>query len=152
MIFCKKKKILVWCDDPPEDPVISIFAGCLANHDRAHSPPTLIYPGPHHHDTNCLSVINTPINQTQIFALTLGPMSLSLCQLLGHFLHLEFLCFFQKLFPQKGLTTQTWWTDKGGQLCLQKTQKNESGGRVPYTPSSDSPCHLYGDRSRESPK
>ena len=34
--FCKKK-ILVWCDDPPEDPVISIFAGCLANHDRAHS-------------------------------------------------------------------------------------------------------------------
>jgi hypothetical protein len=33
-----KKKILVWCDDPPEDPVISIFAGCLANHDRAHSP------------------------------------------------------------------------------------------------------------------
>ena len=36
MIFAKKK-ILVWCDDPPEDPVISIFAGCLANHDRAHS-------------------------------------------------------------------------------------------------------------------
>ena len=27
----------MWCDDPPEDPVISIFAGCLANHDRAHS-------------------------------------------------------------------------------------------------------------------
>jgi hypothetical protein len=27
----------VWCDDHPEDPVISIFAGCLANHDRAHS-------------------------------------------------------------------------------------------------------------------
>ena len=26
-----------WCDDPPEDRVISIFAGCLANHDRAHS-------------------------------------------------------------------------------------------------------------------
>ena len=39
MIFAKKKKeILVWCDDPPEDQVISIFAGCLANHDRAHSP------------------------------------------------------------------------------------------------------------------
>ena len=38
MIFAKKKKILVWCDDPPEDRVISIFAGCLANHDRAHSP------------------------------------------------------------------------------------------------------------------
>ena len=39
MIFAKKKKkILAWCDDPPEDPVISIFAGCLANHDRAHSP------------------------------------------------------------------------------------------------------------------
>jgi hypothetical protein len=37
MIFATKKKILVWCDDPPEDPVISIFAGCLANHDRAHS-------------------------------------------------------------------------------------------------------------------
>ena len=36
MIFAKKK-ILVWYDDPPEDPVISIFAGCLANHDRAHS-------------------------------------------------------------------------------------------------------------------
>ncbi len=35
--FCKKKKILVWFTDPPEDPVISIFAGCLANHDRAHS-------------------------------------------------------------------------------------------------------------------
>jgi hypothetical protein len=35
--FCKKKKFLVWCDDPPEDRVISIFAGCLANHDRAHS-------------------------------------------------------------------------------------------------------------------
>jgi hypothetical protein len=32
-----RKKILVWCDDPSEDPVISIFAGCLANHDRAHS-------------------------------------------------------------------------------------------------------------------
>jgi hypothetical protein len=29
---------LVWCDDPPEDRVISIVAGCLANHDRAHSP------------------------------------------------------------------------------------------------------------------
>ena len=37
MIFAKKKKNLVWCDDPPEDPVISIFPGCLANHDRAHS-------------------------------------------------------------------------------------------------------------------
>jgi hypothetical protein len=36
MIF-EKKKILVWCDDPPEDRVISIVAGCLANHDRAHS-------------------------------------------------------------------------------------------------------------------
>jgi hypothetical protein len=35
--FCKKKKFLVWCDDPQEDPVISVFAGCLANHDRAHS-------------------------------------------------------------------------------------------------------------------
>jgi hypothetical protein len=35
MIFAKKK--MVWCDDPPEDPVISVFAGCLANHDRAHS-------------------------------------------------------------------------------------------------------------------
>ncbi len=37
MIFAKKKKILVWCDDPPEDRVISIVAGCLANHDRAYS-------------------------------------------------------------------------------------------------------------------
>jgi hypothetical protein len=38
MIFAKKKKKkLVWCDDPPEDRVISIVAGCLANHDRAHS-------------------------------------------------------------------------------------------------------------------
>jgi hypothetical protein len=36
MIF-EKKKILVWVDDPPEDRVISIVAGCLANHDRAHS-------------------------------------------------------------------------------------------------------------------
>jgi hypothetical protein len=36
MIF-GKKKFLVWCDDPPEDPVISIFAGCLANHDHTHS-------------------------------------------------------------------------------------------------------------------
>ena len=36
MIFAKKK-ILVWCDDPPEDPVISIFAGCLPNHDHTHS-------------------------------------------------------------------------------------------------------------------
>ncbi len=34
MIFTK---IVIWCDDPPEDRVISIFAGCLANHDRAHS-------------------------------------------------------------------------------------------------------------------
>jgi hypothetical protein len=25
----------VWCDDPQEDPVISVFAGCLANYDRA---------------------------------------------------------------------------------------------------------------------
>ncbi len=40
MIFVKIKikiKFLVWCDDPPEDRVISIFAGCLANHDRTHS-------------------------------------------------------------------------------------------------------------------
>ena len=35
MIFAKKKNLGV--DDPPEDPVISIFAGCLANHDRAHT-------------------------------------------------------------------------------------------------------------------
>jgi hypothetical protein len=35
MIFAKKK-ILVLCDDRSEDRVISIFAGCLANHDRAH--------------------------------------------------------------------------------------------------------------------
>ena len=35
MIFEKKKIVL--CDDPPEDRVISIFAGCLANHDRTHS-------------------------------------------------------------------------------------------------------------------
>ncbi len=35
MIFEWKKK--VWYDDPPEDRLISIFAGCLANHDRAHS-------------------------------------------------------------------------------------------------------------------
>ena len=27
----------MWCDEPPEDRVISIVAGCLANHDRAHS-------------------------------------------------------------------------------------------------------------------
>ncbi len=27
----------MWCDHPPEDRVISIVAGCLANHDRAHS-------------------------------------------------------------------------------------------------------------------
>ena len=33
--FWKEKKILVWCDDPPEDRVISIFAGCLTNHDRS---------------------------------------------------------------------------------------------------------------------
>ena len=34
MIFAKKKNGVVrW---PPEDRVISIFAGCLANHDRAH--------------------------------------------------------------------------------------------------------------------
>jgi hypothetical protein len=36
MIFAKKK-ILVWCDDLPEDRMISIFAGCLTNHDRTHS-------------------------------------------------------------------------------------------------------------------
>jgi hypothetical protein len=36
MIFAQKKKI-VWSDDPPEDRMISIFAGCLPNHDRAHS-------------------------------------------------------------------------------------------------------------------
>jgi len=36
MIFVEKKKS--WCGAmTPEDPVISIFAGCLANHDRAHS-------------------------------------------------------------------------------------------------------------------
>jgi hypothetical protein len=35
MIFAKKK-ILVLCDDPPEDRLISIFTGCLANHDRTH--------------------------------------------------------------------------------------------------------------------
>jgi hypothetical protein len=37
MIFETKKKIFVWCDDPQEDPVISVCAGCLANHDHAHS-------------------------------------------------------------------------------------------------------------------
>jgi hypothetical protein len=37
MIFVKKK-FLVCCNDPPEDRVISIVAGCLANHDLAHSP------------------------------------------------------------------------------------------------------------------
>jgi hypothetical protein len=35
MIFCQKKKF-VWCDDP-EDHVICMFAGYLANHDRSHS-------------------------------------------------------------------------------------------------------------------
>jgi hypothetical protein len=34
--FFKKKKLLVWCDDPPEDRVISIFVGCLVNQDRVH--------------------------------------------------------------------------------------------------------------------
>jgi hypothetical protein len=34
MIFVKKKKLLGWCDYPPEDRVISIFAGCLANHPK----------------------------------------------------------------------------------------------------------------------
>jgi hypothetical protein len=29
MIFAKKKKILVWCDDPPEDRVISILQDVL---------------------------------------------------------------------------------------------------------------------------
>ncbi len=48
MIF-EKKKILVWCDDPPEDAVIAIFAGCLANHDRAHS---LSYMWPSHDITD----------------------------------------------------------------------------------------------------
>jgi hypothetical protein len=33
----------VWCDDPPEDRVISIVAGCLANHDRAHSQCIYVY-------------------------------------------------------------------------------------------------------------
>ena len=37
MNFVKKKKLFGRCDDPPEDRVISIFTGCLANHDRAHS-------------------------------------------------------------------------------------------------------------------
>ena len=36
MIFGKKKKLLVWCDDPPEDRLISVFAGCLVNHDLTH--------------------------------------------------------------------------------------------------------------------
>ena len=29
---------MVWCVDPQEDRVISMFAGFLANHDRAQSP------------------------------------------------------------------------------------------------------------------
>ncbi len=37
LIFDEKKKTLGVCDDPPEDRVISIFAGCLDNHDRADS-------------------------------------------------------------------------------------------------------------------
>ena len=37
MIFRRKKKLLVWCDDPPEDRVISMFAGLLTNHDCAHN-------------------------------------------------------------------------------------------------------------------
>jgi hypothetical protein len=37
MIFVKKKKLLGWSDDPQEDRVIYIFAGCLANHDLVHS-------------------------------------------------------------------------------------------------------------------
>jgi hypothetical protein len=36
MIF-EEKKLLVWYDDHPEDRVISIVAGYLANHDRAHN-------------------------------------------------------------------------------------------------------------------
>jgi hypothetical protein len=34
MIFERKK--MVWCDDRREDQLISIFAGSLGNHDRAH--------------------------------------------------------------------------------------------------------------------
>jgi hypothetical protein len=37
IMISEKKKILVWCDDPTEDRVISIVAECLANHDRTHS-------------------------------------------------------------------------------------------------------------------
>jgi hypothetical protein len=31
-----KKDLLVWCDDPPEDQVISMFARLLVNNDRSH--------------------------------------------------------------------------------------------------------------------
>ena len=55
----QKKKILVWCDDPPEDPVISIFAGCLANHDRAHSPVSIV-------------IIDLVVLQCSFFAATVG--------------------------------------------------------------------------------
>jgi hypothetical protein len=42
MIFAKKIK-MVWCDNRPEDRLISIVAGCLVNHDRTHSLGNLDY-------------------------------------------------------------------------------------------------------------
>jgi hypothetical protein len=53
MIFKKKK--MVWCDDPTEVRLISIFPGCLANHDRAHS---LSY-GDVHCETYIVSITGT---------------------------------------------------------------------------------------------
>jgi hypothetical protein len=37
LIFDEEKKTLGVFDDPPEVRVISMFVGCLDNHDRAHS-------------------------------------------------------------------------------------------------------------------
>jgi hypothetical protein len=63
MIFAKKQKILVWCDDPPEDRVISIVAGCLANHDRTHS-----------HLTNCdqCTIVSFPHSTYRMVVFSLG--------------------------------------------------------------------------------
>ena len=47
MIFAKKK-FLVSCDDPVEDRVIYMFAGCLDNHDHTRSHMKLYF----HQDKN----------------------------------------------------------------------------------------------------
>jgi hypothetical protein len=81
---------MVWCDDPPEVRVISIVAGCLANHDRAHRPHSsfiLVVPHPtSSYSFPSLLSSTLCLNATWcVFTLKVSPFSLSIIGLAWHF-------------------------------------------------------------------